>query len=138
MSLNLLIQLIFDKSDIDTWSILCIQVSNGIMSIIVSFLGLDNHDYIKNNYYISLMPDVLPALIGFIRLEQLIQMQTTNTIQNLNIISRYLENPDDSYDLLQNIDMITNFPSRSLLSSTSSNQTNQGRYIVLDFHSFDA
>ncbi|CAF5163041.1 unnamed protein product, partial [Rotaria sp. Silwood1] len=109
MSLNLLIQLIFDKSDIDTWSILCIQVSNGIMSIIVSFLGLDNHDYIKNNYYISLMPDVLPALIGFIRLEQLIQMQTTNTIQNLNIISRYLENPDDSYDLLQNIDMITNF-----------------------------
>ncbi|CAF3986296.1 unnamed protein product, partial [Rotaria sp. Silwood1] len=55
------------------------------------------------------MPDVLPALIGFIRLEQLIQMQTTNTIQNLNIISRYLENPDDSYDLLQNIDMITNF-----------------------------
>src|SRR5436189_13844 len=67
---------------------------------------------------------------------QLMQMQTTNTIQNLNIISRYLGNPDDSYDLLQSIEMITNSPSRTL-SLTSSNQTNQGRYIILDFHSFD-
>ena len=135
----------FDNSDIDTWSKLCTQLSNGIMSIIghvnhddfdwlsgfcstyqVPFLGLDNHDYIKNNYYISLMPDILPALIAFIRryqinqlvylyddmhgahrLKQLLQMQTTNKIQNLNIISRYLGNPDDSYDLLQNIEIMT-------------------------------
>jgi hypothetical protein len=163
----------FDHSDIDIWSKLCIQLSNGIMSIIghvnpddfdwlssfsstyqVPFLGLDNHEYIKNTYYISLMPDVLPALIAFIRryqinqfvylyddiygayrLKQLIQMQTTNKIQNLNIISRYLDNPDDSYDLLQNIELMTNSPTHS--SKLNPSQKVHGRYIVLDFHSFD-
>ncbi|CAF2764448.1 unnamed protein product, partial [Rotaria sp. Silwood2] len=164
----------FDSSDIDTWSSLCNQLSNGIMSIIghvdhsdfewlasfcstyqVPFIGLDNHHYKKTNYYISLMPDVLPALIsiirryqvnqlvylyddanGALRLKQLIEMTTNNTIQNLNIISRYLGNPDDSYDLLQNIEFMTNSQLRSS-SSTSAGQKFQGRYIVLDFHSFN-
>jgi hypothetical protein len=121
----------------------------------VPFLGLDNHDYVEKNYYLSLMPDILPVLIAFIRryqvnqlvylyddingahrLKQLMQMQTTSKIQNLNIISRYLENPDDSYDLLQNIEIMTSSPARTV-ASTSANQKVQGRYIVLDFHSFD-
>ena len=70
----------------DIWSLLCGQLSIGIMSIIgqvdhnnfewlsnfcstyqVPFIGLDNHDYINTNYYISLKPDVLPALISLIR-----------------------------------------------------------------------
>jgi len=164
----------FDNSDVNTWSKLCTQLSNGIMSIIghvnhedfdwlsgfcstyqVPFIGLDNHNYIKNNYYLSLMPDVLPALIAFIRryqinqlvylyddmhgayrLKQLLQMQTTNKIQNLNIISRYLGNPDDSYDLLQNIELMTSSTLRSL-SSINLNNKFQGRYIVLDFYLFD-
>lgn len=76
----------FDNTDIDTWSRLCTQLSDGTMSIIghvdednyewlsgfcsayqVPFLGLDIHDHIKNNYYISLMPDILPGLIALIR-----------------------------------------------------------------------
>ncbi|CAF3876963.1 unnamed protein product [Rotaria sordida] len=167
----------FDSSNIDTWSSLCNQLSNGIMSIIghvehsdfewlssfcstyqVPFIGLDNYDYRKTNYYISLMPDILPALVSLIRryrikqlvylyddtngahrLKQLIGMQTKTTLQNLNIISRYLGNPDDSYDLLQNIEFMTNSLLRTTSSSTTTNtnQTIQGRYVVLDFHSFD-
>jgi hypothetical protein len=171
----------YNNSDKDIWSTVCTQLSTGIMSIIghinyddydwlsgfcttyqVPFLGLDNYEYIKNNYYISLMPDILPALVAFIRryrvrqivylyddtngahhLKRLMQMQTTNIIQNLNIISRYLGNPDDPYDLLQNIEIMTASPSRStpLRSSPSLSSTNQqklqGRYIVLDFHSFE-
>jgi hypothetical protein len=161
-------------SDIDTWSRLCTQLSNGIMSIIghinpddynwlsgfcttyqVPFLGLDNHEYIKNNYYISLMPDILPALVAFIRryqitqlvylyddttgasrLQQLMKMQTTNKIKNLNIITRYLGHPDDPYDLLQNIELSTNIPLRSTSSTTTYSRI-QGRYIVLDFYLFD-
>ncbi|CAF4962021.1 unnamed protein product [Rotaria sp. Silwood1] len=164
----------FDSSNIDTWSLLCNQLSNGIMSIIghvdnndfdwlasfcstyqVPFIGLDNHHYKKANYYISLMPDVLPALISVIRryqikylvylyddtngarrLKQLIETTTKNTIQSLNIMGRYLGNPDDSYDLLQNIEFMTNSQINSL-SSTNTSQKIQGRYIVLDFHSFD-
>ena len=72
------------------------------------------------------MPDILPALIAFIRryqlnhlvylyddlhgaqrLKQLMHMQTTNQIENLNLISRYLGNPEEAYELLQNIDSIT-------------------------------
>ena len=121
----------------------------------VPFLGLDNHDYQKNQFYLSLMPDVLPALIAFVRryqidqlvyvyddtnaahrLNQLMQMQTRNIIPNLNIISRYLGNPDDCYDLLQNIDIVTNRPLKNL-NSTNSHQRLTGRYIVLDFHSFE-
>jgi hypothetical protein len=102
------------------------------------------------------MPDILPALItiihhyqitqliyiyddinGAYRLKQLMKIQALNTIQNLNIISRYLDNPDDSYDLLHNIEIMTNTPIRSLSSTNSSNQKISGRYIVLDFHSFD-
>ena len=164
----------YNNSDKDIWSTACTQLSTGIMSIIghinyddydwlsgfcttyqVPFLGLDNYEYIKNNYYISLMPDILPALVAFIRryrvrqivylyddtngahhLKRLMQMQTTNIIQNLNIISRYLGSPDDPYDLLQNIEIMTASPLRSSpLSST--HQKVQGRYIVLDFHSFE-
>jgi hypothetical protein len=166
----------FDNSDIDTWSILCNQVSNGIISIIghinsgdlnwlpdfcstykIPFLGLnDNYYYFKTNFSLSLMPDILPALItiirryqitqlvyiyddinGAYRCNQLMKMQTLYTIQDLNIISRYLDNPDDSYDLLNIIElMTTNTPIRTL-STINSNQTSQGRYIVLDFYSFE-
>ncbi len=164
----------FDDSNIDTWSTLCTQLSSGIMSIIghanyddfdwlsgfcssyqVPFIGLDNNDHPKNNYYMSLMPDLLPALVTFIRhyqinrlvyiyddtigahrLKQLIQMKTTQALQNLNIISRYLGNPDDSYDLLQNVEHMTSIPIRTS-PITSTNQRLFGRYIVLDFQSFD-
>ena len=149
-----------NQSDIDTWSRLCAQLSNGIMSIIghinyenydwvagfcttyqVPFLGLDNHEYIPKNYYISIMPDILPALVAFIRryqitqlvylyddttgahrLKQLMKMQTTNKLKNLNIVTRYLGQPDDPYDLLQNIEIL---------------KSSAARYIVLDFHSFE-
>jgi hypothetical protein len=164
----------FDNSNIDTWSILCNQLSNGIISIIghvnsddldwlpgfcsiyqIPFINLNNNNYLKTNFSLSLMPDILPALITIIRryqitqlvyiyddingahrLKQLMKIQTSNIIQNLNIISRYLDNPDDSYDLLQNIELITNIPTRTLLT-INSNQKNHGRYIILDFHSFD-
>lgn len=121
----------------------------------VPFLGLDIHDHIKNNYYISLMPDILPGLIALIRrygitqliylyddiygahrLKQLMQLQTTNNIQNFDIISRYLDNPDDPYDLLQNIELITN-PSGSNSLLTNMSGKFKGRYIVLDFRTFD-
>ncbi|CAF1086821.1 unnamed protein product [Adineta steineri] len=164
----------FDNSDTDTWSTLCTQLSYGVMSIIgyvnhedydwlsgfcsiyqVPFLGLNNHINIENNFYLSLMPDVLPALVAFIRryhinqivyiyddtigayrLKNLIEMQTTNTLQNLNIISRYLGNPEDSYDLLQNVEIATQTVLRTS-SFTSSSSILPGRYIVLDFHSFE-
>jgi len=164
----------FDNSNIDTWSILCNQLSNKIISIIgylnsddldwlpdfcstyqIPFLNINTNNYLKTNFSISLMPDILPALItiirryqitelvyiyddinGAYRLKQLMKIQTSNIIQNLNIISRYLDNPDDSYDLLQNIELITNIPTRILLT-INSNQKNHGRYIILDFHSFD-
>ncbi|CAF3474996.1 unnamed protein product [Rotaria socialis] len=163
-----------DNSDIDIWSSLCNQLSNGIMSIIghidhsdfdwlssfcsayqVPFIGLDIHDYTKTNYYVSLMPDILPALVAFVRryeitrlvyiyddingarrLKQLMELQTKHKIHSINIISRYLGNPDDSYDLLQNIEMMTNEQMHSLSSATTAHKV-QGRYIVLDFHSFD-
>ncbi|CAF1623889.1 unnamed protein product [Rotaria magnacalcarata] len=150
----------------DTRSLLCNQLSNGIISIIgqisrtdyqwlssfcstyrVPFIGLDNHYYINTNYSISLMPDILPALISLIqhyqinqlvysyddrnggnRLKQLIKMQTKNRIQNLNIICFYLGNPYNSNDLLEAIEITT--------SSSSSQQVHR-RYIVLDFHEVD-
>jgi hypothetical protein len=163
-----------NHSDIDTWSTLCTQLSHGIMSIIghinyddldwlsgfcstyqMPFLGLDNHHSIANDFYLSLMPDVLPALIAFIRryqlnqlvyiyddttgalrLKQLMRMQTTSKLANLNIISRYLGDPDDSYDLLQNIELMTSSSFRMLASSITRDKV-LGRFIVLDFHSFD-
>jgi hypothetical protein len=172
---ELLDTLSFNNSDQDIWSTLCTQLSTGIMSIIghinhddydwlsgfcttykVPFLGLDNYDYIKDNYYISLMPDILPALVAFIRryqinqfvylyddtngahrLKRLMQMQTSNIIQNISIISRYLGNPDDPYDLLQNIEIMTASPLRSSSSIGYYHQKAEGRYIVLDFHSFE-
>lgn len=168
-----------DSSDMDIWSKLCSQLSYGVMSMIghvsyddydwlagfcstyqVPFLGLDNHEYDKNTYYISLMPDVLPALVAFIRryqvtqivylyddttgahrLQQLMQMQTRHQIKNLNIITRYLGNADDPYDLLQNIEMMTNPLTQPTTPTTSSSSTSRltppGRFIVLDFYLFE-
>ena len=161
-----------DTTNTDTWLKVCNQLSNGIISIIgyinsddldwlssfsstykIPFLNLNNNNnYLKTNYSLSLMPDILPALIkiiyryqikqlvyiyddinGALRLKQLIHIQTSN----LNIISRYLDNPDDSYELLQNIELITNTPTRSSSSSTNPNSKPHGRYIILDFYSFD-
>jgi hypothetical protein len=164
----------FDNSDIKTWTTLCNQLSNGILSIIghinsddldwlpdfcssyqIPFIRLNNN-YKTTNFSVSLMPDILPALITIIRhyqitklvyiyddvnganrLKQLLKIQTSNTIQNLNIISRYLDYPEDSYDLLHNIEMITNTPTRTL-TPTNVNQKAPGRYIILDFRSFDS
>jgi hypothetical protein len=163
-----------NDTNIDTWSSLCTQLSNGIMAIIgqvshddfdwlagfcsayqVPFLGLNNHNNLENNYYISLMPDILPALLAFLRryqinqlayiyddnmgayrLKQLMEMQTTNKIHNLNIISRYLGNPEDSYDLLQNIELMTNTPPRSSPTIGAYSRL-PGRYVVLDFYSLE-
>ena len=157
-----------EHEEIDTWSTLCTQLSQGIMSMIgqinqddsewlsgfcstyqVPFLSLENFDYQSKQFYLSLMPDVLPALIAFLRryqiyqivyiydhivgarrLNQLIQLQTTNRLAYLNIVSRYLGHPDDSYDLLQNVEVMTHPPRTSSVKVS-------GRYIVLDFHSFD-
>ncbi|CAF3917126.1 unnamed protein product [Rotaria sp. Silwood1] len=72
----------FDDSDIDTWSILCKQLSNGIMSLIahvnsddldwlycfcsayqIPLLSSNNgHDRSKTNFSISLITDILSAL----------------------------------------------------------------------------
>jgi len=161
--------------DIDIWSKLCSQLSNGIMSIIghidyhnyhwlsgfcstyqVPFLGLNLHQTLEHNYYLSLMPDILPALIAFIRryqlnhlvylyddlhgaqrLKQLMHMQTTNQIENLNLISRYLGNPEEAYELLQNIDSITSSTFHTIKTSIGTDYRHYGRYIVLDFHSFE-
>lgn len=163
-----------NDTDIDTWSSLCSQLSNGIMTVIgqvnhedfdwlsgfcsayqVPFLGLNTRNNLDNNYYISVMPDILPALLAFLRryqinqlayiyddnagayrLKQLMEMQTANKIHNLNIISRYLGNPEDSYDLLQNIEHMTNTPPR-YSPITSSYSRLPGRYVVLDFHSLE-
>ncbi|CAF1192912.1 unnamed protein product [Adineta ricciae] len=163
-----------NDTDIDTWSTLCTQLSNGIMTMIgqvshedfdwlagfcsayqVPFLGLNNHNNRENNYYMSLIPDVLPALLAFLRryqinqlvylyddtigayrLKNLMEMQTANKIHNLNIISRYLGNPDDSYDLLQNVEMMTHASPR-VLPITSTISRSPGRYIVLDFQSLE-
>lgn len=122
----------------------------------VPFLSLDNHDIQQNQFYLSLMPDVLPALIAVIRryqinqlayiyddargarrLKSLMQLQTTNKLQNVNIISRYLLNPDDSYDLLQNIEIMTNPQSRQGAQSLNTGSKVTGRYIVLDFESIE-
>ncbi|CAF0889980.1 unnamed protein product [Adineta steineri] len=166
----------FDDSNIDTWSTLCSQLSNGIMSIIghinvddfdwisdfcstyqVPFLSLtNNYNDLKNNFSISLMPDIIPALTSVLRryqitelvylydhtcgahrLKQLMQVQVSNSTQYLNILSRFLDDPDDAYDLLQNIEIITNTPTRPVLSTDSNNKKTTGRYIVLDFYSFD-
>jgi len=165
----------FDDSNIDTWSTLCNQLSHGIVSIIghiniddfnwisdfcstyqIPFLSLtNNYNHLKKNFSITLLPDIIPALVAIIhryqitelvyiyddtqgayRLKQLMQSQTSNTTQNLNIISRYLDDPDDSYDLLQNVEIMTNTPAPSL-SSTNSHKKTEGRHIVLDFESFD-
>jgi hypothetical protein len=172
---DLLHTLDLEDSNIDTWSSLCTQLSKGIISIIghinsddldwladfcstyqVPFLNLNNDNYLKTNYSLTLMPDILPALIALIRryrihqlvyiyddtngtrrLKQLMQIQTSNTIQNFNIISRYLDNPDDSYDLLQNIETMINTPIRSLSSTNPNQNIQQGCYIALDFRSFD-
>jgi hypothetical protein len=163
-------QLDFDTTNTDTWLKLCHQLSNGIISLIghinpddldwissfcstykIPLISLNNNNQLKNNFSLSLMPDILPALIKFIhryqitqlvyiyddinsalRLKQLMQMQPSN----LNLISRYLDNPDDAYDLLQNIEIMTNTPTRSS-HSINPNPEPHGRYIVLDFNSFD-
>ena len=103
------------------------------------------------------MPDILPILISIIRryqinqivyiyddingayrLKQLMNIQTSDKIQYFNIISRYIDNLDDLYDLLHNIELMTNPLIRSTSSSSNSNQKfNSGRYIILDFHSFN-
>ncbi|CAF4044374.1 unnamed protein product [Rotaria sordida] len=165
----------FDDCENNPWSKLCNQLSNGMMSIIghinsndldwlsafcstyqIPFLNLNNNNnHLRNNFSISLMPDILPALISLIRryqitqlvyiyddiagahrLKQLIQIQTSNIIQNLNIISRYLDNPDDSYELLQSIEIISHTEVHTL-SSIYLNSNIQHRYIVLDFQAFD-
>ncbi|CAF1218392.1 unnamed protein product [Adineta ricciae] len=159
----------FNDSNIDTWTTLCDQLSNGIMSLIgyiniddfgwisdfcstyqVPLLSLtNNYNFPKDNFSISLMPDLVPALIALIRryqilklvyiydgshgahrLKQLMHVQTLTSTQNLKIFSRFLDDPDDSCDLLQNIEMITNQP------SMNSNRKSIGRYIVLDFQTF--
>ena len=163
-----------DHSEIDSWSRLCLQVSQGIVSIIgdlneedsnwlagfsstyqIPWLSLNHPNYFSRNSSLSLMPDVLPALVAFIRryqihqlvyiyddvysaqrLKQLMQIQTSGAGPSFNIISRYLDNPEDSYDLLENIEIVTNPPLRSLVAA-SNNQLVPGRYIVLDLHSFD-
>ena len=163
-----------DHPEIDSWSRLCRQVSQGIISIIgdmneedsnwlagfssayqIPWLSLNHPNYLSRNSSISLMPDVLPALVALIRryqihqlvyiyddiysaqrLKQLMQIQTSIGGPTFSIISRYLDNPEDSYDLLENIELVTNPPLRSLMS-TSVNQIIPGRYIVLDLHSFD-
>ncbi|CAF2599544.1 unnamed protein product [Rotaria sp. Silwood2] len=163
-----------DNCENNPWSTLCNQLSNGVMSIIghinsndldwlsafcspyqIPFLNLDNNNHLRNNFSISLMPDILSALITIIRhyqitqlvyifdgidgahrLKQLIQIQTSNVIPNLNIISRYLDNPDDSYDLLQSVEIVSHTEMHTL-SSIHSNPKTQYRYIVLDFHTFD-
>ena len=113
-----------DQANLDTWPKLCSQLSHGIISLIthlnandlnwlptfcslyqIPYLNL-NIDYIKNPFSLSLMPDILPALITLIRhyqisqlvyiyddinsayrLKQLMNIQAFHTIQNLNIIS---------------------------------------------------
>ena len=163
-----------DYSNVNTWSTLCNQVSKGIVSIIgymnsddldwisgfcstyrIPFLSLNNNNHLKNNFSISLMPDILPALVSIIRryqivqlvyiydhtdgahrLQQLMQMQTMNIVENLIIISRYLYNSNDSYDLLQSIEIMTNSQMPSL-SSKNANLKFQHRYIVLDFYEFN-
>ncbi|CAF1049286.1 unnamed protein product [Rotaria sp. Silwood1] len=164
----------FDDYENDPLSTLCNQLSNEVMSIIghintddldwlsafcstyqIPFLSLNNIHHLRNNFSISLMPDIFPALITIIRhyqitqliyvyddvdgahrLKRLMHMQTSNTAENLNIISRYLDNPDDSYDLLQSIEIIS-YTEMHTLSSIHSNSKTQHRYIVLDFHDFD-
>ena len=74
---------------------------------------------------------------GAHRLKRLMEMQTTNEIRQLNIISRHIGNIEDSYNLLQNIDIATSPPISSSSSTKSSGQKRSGRYIVLDFESID-
>ncbi|UJR27160.1 hypothetical protein I4U23_008458 [Adineta vaga] len=163
-----------NNTNIDTWTTLCDQLSNGIMSLIghididdfdwisdfcssyqVPFLSLtNNYNFLKNNFSISFMPDLIPALIALIRryqitdlvyiydgshgayrLKQLMQIQTFSSTQNFKIYSRFLDDPDDSYDLLQNVEYITD-RSRRVLPSMNSNRRTSGRYIVLDFQTF--
>jgi hypothetical protein len=163
-----------NRSEIDVWSRLCTQLSDGIISIIsdshanhidwltgfsstyqIPLLSLGQTNYMPKKFFLSFMPDLLPALVAFIhryqicqlvyiyddshgaqRLKQLMQIQTSTIGADFNIISRYLDNPDDPYDLLENIELVTNIPVRSFVS-TNASPACTGRYIVLDLHSFN-
>ena len=163
----------FDNSDVLTWTHLCQQLSRGIISIIghINAEDLDwlpsfcstyqipllylNNNYEHDDFSLSLMPDILPALVatiryyhinqliyiyddinGAARLKQLLKLQTSNTMQNFNVISRFLDYPEDSYELLHNIELMTNTPTRTFISNNI-HQKISGRYIVLDFRSFN-
>lgn len=163
----------FNNADLLTWTKLCQQLSRGMVSILAHINSEDlhwlpsfcstyqipvlylNHNYETTDFSLSLMPDLLPALVATIRhyqihqlvyvyddingagrLKQLLKLQTFNTIPNVNIISRYLDYPEDSYELLHNIEIITNTPTRTFISNNT-NQKVFGRYIVLDFGSFN-
>lgn len=163
----------FDNADMLTWTNLCQELSRGMISIIAHINSEDlhwlpsfcltyqiplvylNRHYETTDFSLSLMPDLLPALVatirhyqirrlvyiyddinGAARLKQLLKIQTSNIVPNVNIISRYLDYPEDSYELLQNIELMTNTPTRTLISNNT-NQKIFGRYIVLDFGSFN-
>ncbi|CAF3643389.1 unnamed protein product [Rotaria socialis] len=121
----------------------------------IPFLSLNDNKQFKNKFSLSFMPDVLPALVSIIRryritklvyiyddsngaqrLKHLMQIQTLAMVHHINIISRYLDSPDDSYELLQSIEAITN-TEMSTSTSMHSNSRSQHRYIVLDFQKFD-
>lgn len=109
-----------------------------------------NNNYLETPYTLSLKPDILPALItilqyyqikqfvyvyndinGAYRLKQLMNLQTTEKLFEFNIINRYLDSIDDAYDLLYNIEFITNPSFRSYSKYPF------GRYIILDFSSIE-
>jgi len=109
-----------------------------------------NNNYLQTPYALSLKPDVLPALItvlhyyqikqfvyvyndinGAHRLKQLMNRQTTEKLFEFNILNRYLDNIDDAYDLLYNIELITGSSFRSY------GRHSFGRYIILDFSSIE-
>ena len=121
----------------------------------VPLISLDNLYYEKSEYYISLIPDILQPLVAFIhhyqinqliylydetngarRLKRLMEMQTTNSVQDLNLICYYMGDPHDSYDLFENIEITINSPLHSS-SETSQNKKFRGHYVVLDFQSID-
>ncbi|CAF0824550.1 unnamed protein product [Didymodactylos carnosus] len=111
------------------------------------YSSLVEHNITSKHYFVSLMPDLIPALIAFIRrynlkeiyyifdgiescqrLKELMYIQTqkqSSVLNQLHINSRYLPNANDSYDLLHSIEL-SNTQSRIAL----------GRYVVLDFNDF--
>lgn len=161
-----------NEMDVQSWSNLCDQISMGLVSIIgdatseesnwfvdfgsfhqIPWINLSPSDNLIDRYSISMMPDLLPALISFIRhydisqlvyiyddelgaqrLKELIRLQTSIGGLNLNLISRFLSNAEDSHDLLENIELTTNSFQRHYISNLS---IRHERYIVLDFHSIE-